>query len=118
MEDWELDFKWLRLRHFIKDRFRKSELPDLDALLFLIGVQELGQLRQTFTKEEKQDLIHISVCRLLSTDGYYTFDGLDTEGWPHWQRTGQLPFQGVHEQASYLKEKIIAYFADILEEEE
>ncbi|MBK9043076.1 MAG: hypothetical protein IPN97_07710 [Saprospiraceae bacterium] len=75
MEAWELEFEYLRIRHFIKDKFGKTELPDLNTILLLIGIQELGKVSTTkFTKEEKTDLLHIATCRLLSQDGYYEFE--------------------------------------------
>ena len=49
----------------------------MDAMLFLIGVQELGRWKEGFTKEEKQDLMHIAVCRLFTDDGHYEFVGRD-----------------------------------------
>ena len=85
MEDWELDFEWLKVRHFVQDVFKKETLPDLNAVLFLIGIQELGRWQQTFSKEEKQDLMHIAVCKLLSYDGHYEFVGRDADGGPHWK---------------------------------
>ncbi|MEZ4981262.1 MAG: hypothetical protein R2769_06670 [Saprospiraceae bacterium] len=77
MDAWELDFEWLQVRHKIKDLFNKDALPDLNAILFVIGIQEYGHLKDTYTKEEKQDLMHIAICRLLSEDGYYSFEGID-----------------------------------------
>ena len=53
METWEIDFEWLKVRHIVKKSFAKKELPDLQTILFLIGVQELGSLRTEFSKEEK-----------------------------------------------------------------
>lgn len=54
MEDWQLEFEWLRVRHWIKDRFGRTELPDLNAVLFLVGLQELGRAQEKFTKEENK----------------------------------------------------------------
>lgn len=113
MEDWQLDFEWARIRHLIKDRFSKETLPDLNAILFLIGIQELGRWKTEFTKEEKQDLMHIAVCRLLSYDGYYSFAGRDADGWPHWEVSKPFTQKGVKEQAELLKEKIIQYFNEL-----
>ncbi|MBK8473130.1 MAG: hypothetical protein IPL33_13760 [Sphingobacteriales bacterium] len=53
----------------------------MQALLFLIGVQELGQPGRSFSKEEKQDLMHIGVCHLLWDAGYFTYKGRDDEGY-------------------------------------
>lgn len=118
MEDWELDFHWLEVRHTVRNRFGRKKLPDLNAVLMLIGIQELGALRTSFTKEEKQDLMHIAVCRLLSFDGYYEFKGLDQDGWPHWKKTKHVPIKGVKEQEKMLKMKVIEYFHHLKSEEE
>ena len=112
-EKWEIDFEWLRIRHLIKDRMGKTQLPDVNALLFLIGIQELGHLKEEFTKEEKQDLMHVAVCRLLEEDGYYTFLGFDDEGWPHFEEQRPFTERGVKQQEAFLKEKIISYFHDL-----
>ncbi len=111
MEEWELEFEWLRIRHFVKNKFGKSELPDLNIVLLLIGIQEVGILKQgRYTKEEKTDLMHIASCRLLSMDGYYEFKGNDQDGWPHYQLLKPFTLKGVKEQELYLKEKVIQYF--------
>ena len=117
MEEWELEFEWLRVRHMVKDAFERSGLPDLNAILFLIGIQELGIPRQSFSKEEKQDLMHIAVCRLLALDGYYEFAGRDADGWPHYRQVKKVPVQGVEEQEQLLKIKAIQYFRELEEEE-
>jgi len=111
METWEFDFEWLQVRHKIKDLFGKKDLPELNTILFAIGIQELGQV-QDFSKEEKQDLMHIAVCQLLSTEGYYEFDGRDSEGWPHWSQVGALPKMEKQTQEKMLKQKIIEYFRE------
>ncbi len=116
MEAWELDFEWLQIRHRIKDRFSTPSLPDLQTILFLIGIQEVGKLHHAFTKEEKQDLIHVAVCTLLEDDGYFTFRGRDDEGWPHWETSKKFTLKGVDAQETLLKLKIIN-FLDVTEEE-
>jgi len=111
MDEWELEFEWLRIRHFVKDKFEKSELPDLNIVLLLIGIQELGLVKQgRLTKEEKTDLMHIASCQLLSIDGYYEFKEKDQNGWPHYQMLKPFTLKGPKEQENYLKEKVISYF--------
>ena len=61
------------------ERFGKK--PDLESVLFLIGIQELGDIRKKFSKEQKQDLMHIAVCTVFSTSGYYELSGADEDGW-------------------------------------
>ncbi|MCB0633766.1 MAG: hypothetical protein R2824_16335 [Saprospiraceae bacterium] len=116
MEAWQEDFEWLQIRHRIKDRFGKDTLPDLNAILFLIGIQELGRWQDAFTKEEKQDLMHIAACRLLSYEGYYEFVGRDADGWPHWRSVRPFSTKGLKAQEKILKENIIRYFYELEEE--
>ncbi len=121
MENWEIDFRWLRLRHFIKNTFGRDELPDLQVVLFLIGIQEANVSKERFSKEEKQDLIHIATCHLLSQYGYYEFVGKDEDGWPHYDLRKAIPFEGFKAQEKLLKECIIKYFNhydDLIEEYE
>lgn len=110
MQDWELDFAWLRVRHFVKDSLGHDRLPDLQAVLMLIGLQELGIWRKTFTKEEKQDLMHVGTCEVLSSSGYYAFLHRDEEGWPHYRPVRPVEVQGPESQERMLKHHIIQYF--------
>ncbi len=110
MEDWELDFLWLQLQHRLKKLTDSSSLPDLKSILFLIGIQEYGTVKKEFTKEEKQDLMHIAACSILEKEGYYKFVGRDEEGWPHWDVVKTFKIKGVNEQEVILKKNIIEYF--------
>ncbi|MCC7231760.1 MAG: hypothetical protein IT242_02355 [Bacteroidia bacterium] len=87
-----------------------GEAPDLQSVLFLVGVQELGRGPMKYTKDEKQDLMHIAVCRLLSRFGYYELTGLDEQGWPHWKLIRKLPALTLREQDLLLKQAILDYF--------
>ena len=115
-EEWETDFEWLKIRHFLKDRFQRDTLPDLNAILFLIGIQELGRWKDKFTKEEKQDLMHIATCRLMSYYDYYEFEGRDGDGWPHWKRSKVIPSIDIKEQVHLYKNAVIRYFKEWEEE--
>ena len=115
-KDLDLERKWQALRLKLKTMLGKKP-RDLNGVLFLIGVQELGKGPQDFTKEEKQDLMHIAVCRLLSYDGHYEFIGRDDEGWPHYELISKIPPQDLRKQEALLKSRIVTYF-DELEEEE
>ncbi len=83
---------------------------DLNAVLFLIGVQELGRGLQRFSKEEKQDLMHIAICKVLSLSGFYELEGTDDAGWPHWKLVKKLPHFDLLEQEKLLKMHVIDYF--------
>src|SRR6201987_6410634 len=75
----DLQQRWWNLEAKLVERFGKK--PDLETILFLIGIQEFGQVREKFTKEQKQDLMHVAVCSLLSQSGYYELEKMDEEGW-------------------------------------
>jgi hypothetical protein len=83
---------------------------DLNGVLFIIGINELGKGKRRFSKEEKQDLIHIAICKILSFSGYYQLEGLDQDGWPHWKLVKKLPHIDLLEQETLLKINIIEYF--------
>ena len=100
---------WNNLIRFLHQNTGKKP-NDINSVLFLIGVQELGKGNINFSKEEKQDLMHIAVCRLLSIDGYYEFEGRDGDGWPHWKILKPFTHKGQEEQENMLKEKVIQYF--------
>jgi hypothetical protein len=110
MEQWEFDFEWLKVKHMIKDVLGNDELPNLNAILFMIGIQECGVLKDNFTKEEKQDLMHVAICSLLSLDGHFEFEGRDADGWPHYKQVTSIDIKGVRDQGRLLQEKIIQYF--------
>jgi hypothetical protein len=88
---------------------------DLNGVLFLIGVQELGKGPITFTKEQKQDLMHIAICKVLSLSGFYELEGLDKDGWPHWRVVEKLPHFSLISQETLLKMHVIRYFKEELE---
>lgn len=107
MENFEQ--RWKDTEAFLNERFGK--IPDMEGMLFLIGVNELGRLpRRKFSKEQKQDLMHVAVCTLLSQLGYYTYLGRDEEGWPHFEEMMPIPAAGLNDQEQMLKECIIRYF--------
>lgn len=108
-KDLELERNWQKLRVKLKEVIGRKP-KDLNAVLFLIGVQELGKGTAEFTKEQKQDLMHIAICKILSYSGYYELEGLDEEGWPHWKNIKELPNFDLLEQEQLLKMHIIEYF--------
>lgn len=115
LEKWQVDFEWLRIRHMIKNRMGRPEIPDLQTTLFLIGAQEFGRFpEQGFTKEEKQDLMHVAVCTLLEGE-YYEFEGRDQDGWPHFRVLKKFITKGLEEQEDLLIRRIIDYFGKEVE---
>ena len=106
----EADFeaRWETLMVEMETRFSKR--PDLNALLLLIGVQELNQGVTVFTKEQKQDLMHIATCRLFSLSGHYELERVDEDGWPHYKLLRPVPFANLKEQERMLKWHVLEYF--------
>ena len=104
----DLQQRWWNLEGKILERFGKK--PDLEAVLFLIGIQETGFLAEKISKEQKQDLMHVAVCRVLSQSGFYLLEGNDAEGWPHYQQVKELPVMPLMEQENFIKDHILLYF--------
>ena len=110
--DEQLKQRWELVVKKLSARFADGEQLDLDAIIYLIGVQELGQLNTTFKKDHKLDLMHIAICKLLTPYGYYEFDFVDEDGWPHYKVVEQLPFLKSGEQSVLMKEAIVNYFLE------
>jgi hypothetical protein len=109
----ELEFqeKWIKIEHMMVERFGKK--PDMEGILYLIGINELGFVpEKDFTKEQKQDLMHIATCALLAQSGYYEYDGHDKDGWPHYILKENPPAESLQKQELLLKQHIIAYFEE------
>ena len=104
--------KWKQIENFFETNFTDGEKPDMDTILFLIGVQELGQVKKRFKKDDKLNLLHIAVCRVLEPFGFYRFDGKDPDGWPHFELLEELPPLKTNEQSLLMKYAVIQYFDD------
>lgn len=104
----DLQQRWWNLEAKLVERFGKK--PDMETILFLIGIQEFGDIKEKFTKEQKQDLMHIAVCSLLSHSGYYELENVDEDGWPHFKQLKAMPDMNAIEQENFLKDHILLYF--------
>lgn len=105
----DLEKRWGKLLVGLQELLGKKP-ADLNAVLFLIGVQELGQGHKNFSKEQKQDLMHIAICKVLSNAGFYELDFIDQDNWPHWKLAKKLPHFDVMEQEKFLKIQVLEYF--------
>ena len=110
--DTQLKERWERLVDILSNQFSQGEDLDLDAIIYLIGVQELGQVHREYKKDEKLNLMHIAICRLLEPYGFYEFDYFDEDGWPHYIVKEQLPALKAGEQSVLMKEAIVNYFLE------
>lgn len=104
----DIQSRWWQLEARLLERFGKK--PDMETILFLIGIQETGFVAAKITKEQKQDLMHVAICALLAPSGFYSLSGHDDEGWPHFHQLKELPNMFLPEQENFLKDHILLYF--------
>ena len=104
--------RWELLVEKLSGQFSDGDPLDLDAIIYLVGVQELGQYHRSYKKDEKVNLMHIAICRLLEPYGYYEFEFFDADGWPHFKVKETLPPLKAGEQTVLMKEAIVGYFID------
>ena len=104
----DLQQRWWNLEARLAERFGKK--PDMEAILFLIGMQEKGITNGKISKEDKQNLMHVSVCTMLGPSGFYLKEGKDEEGWPHFKQLKELPLLELRDQENFLKDHILLYF--------
>ncbi len=107
MQD-DLQQRWWALEAKLLEKFGKK--PDLEAVLFLIGMQETGFIVEKISKEQKQDLMHVAVCTVLGQSGYYINEGKDEDGWPHFKQVKEMPSMVLHEQENFIKDHVLLYF--------
>ncbi|NBL65414.1 hypothetical protein GV828_09410 [Flavobacterium sp. NST-5] len=110
--DIQLKERWENLVQKLSAQFADGDELDLDSIIYLIGVQELGKVHQKFKKDEKVNLMHIAICRLLEPYGFYEFDFFDRDGWPHYKVKEELPSLKAGEQTVLMKEAIVNYFLE------
>ncbi|WP_396151739.1 hypothetical protein [Flavobacterium sp.] len=110
--DIQLKERWENVVTILSNQFVEGDVLDLDAIIYLIGVQELGKVKKTFKKDEKIELMHIAICRLLEPYGYYEFEFFDNDGWPHYKVKEELPPLKAGEQSVLMKEAIVNYFLE------
>ena len=104
----DLQARWWKLEEKLMLRFGKK--PDLETILFLIGLQEMGGMAEKYTKEQKQDLMHIAVCTLLSSSGFYEIERVDEDGWPHFRQLKEIVPTPLKQQEDFLKDHVLLYF--------
>ncbi|MBT8260293.1 MAG: hypothetical protein HKO92_06170 [Flavobacteriaceae bacterium] len=104
--------RWNSIVEKLSKQFADGDTLDLDAIIYLIGLQELGQIHRKFKKDDKINLMHIAICRLLEPYGYYEFDYIDDDGWPHYKVLETLPNLKAGEQSVLMKEAIVNYFLE------
>lgn len=99
---------WQVLQEKLKARF-ETEM-DVDAILFMIGLQELGKPYQRYKKDQKLEIMHVAICTLLEPYGFYDYQGRDEEGWPHWELKEEIPHLDAKQQNNLMTGAILDYF--------
>ena len=107
----ETEFEYQNVLKQIAKQF--GDDIDIQGLLFIIGLQELGKGKIKLSKNEKLDVMHIAICTLLSPYGYYEYEGLDKDGWPHWKTMENLPPLKPAQQQEIIKQAIVEYFKTV-----
>ncbi|MEP2059179.1 hypothetical protein [Maribacter litoralis] len=110
--DTQLKERWDYLVEKLSEKFSDGDPLELDAIIYLVGVQELGQYHRKYKKDDKLDLMHIAICRLLEPYGFYEFSFFDEDGWPHYNVLEELPSLKAGEQTVLMKEAIVSYFLE------
>ncbi len=108
MDREELDRRFRETMEELSEQF--GEELDMKGILFLIGVDELGKGPQKFKKDDKVNLMHVAICKLLEPYGYYSYEGMDEEGWPHFTVNDSLPPLSAEQQDQLIKEAIVEHF--------
>jgi hypothetical protein len=106
--DYAIEIKFKELLKKLEENFGGG--MDAQVVLFLIGVQELGQGHRKFSKREKTELLHVAVCTVLEPYGFYEFVGKDEDKWPHFELKKELPPLDDRQQQHLIKEAILNYF--------
>ena len=102
-----LEKKWEELISNLEKQF--DDEMSLKGVLYLIGVQELNFGIKRYDREQKINVLHVATCKLLSGYGYYKFDSIDEDGWPHYTELKALQNLSEKDQQDLIKEAIISY---------
>ncbi len=106
---YDLEKKWKQLVNKLEKQF--NDEMSLKGILYLIGIQELNFGVKRFSREEKINVLHVATCKLLSEYGYYKFDSIDKDGWPHYKEVKALHNLSDSDQQKLIKKSIIKYLS-------
>lgn len=106
--DYAIEIKFKALLKKLDEEFGGG--LDLQGVIFLIGVQELGKGWMKFPKRQKLELMHVGVCTVLEPYGFYKSIGRDKDNWPHFEFLKELPPLDEGQQQHLMKEAVLHYF--------
>ena len=105
----DLDKKWNTLLKKLENQFDQE--MTLKGVLYLIGVQELNLGIKQYERGEKVDVLHIAVCKILTPFGFYKFDRIDEDGWPHYIELKAIKNLSEDQQELLMKEAVLKYLS-------
>lgn len=108
MEENNLIYRWALFEQKYKELF--GEPPEIEKILFLVGLQSLKYIPRQLTKTEKNDLITLGLMILFEKEGYFRLTGFDEKGWPLIASQKKLPSLSEEEWKTFLKQRILDYF--------
>ena len=103
----DLNQKWSLLIKKLEKQFNQE--MTLKGILYLIGVQELNLGIKQYDREEKTNVMHVAICKILAPFGFYKFDKIDVDGWPHYVELKAIKNLSNEEQELLMKKAIIKY---------
>jgi len=89
---------------------KKGEIPNLNTILFIIGLQELNLEIDCLTKDQKLEVIHVGLCAIFVSPGYYKLIGRDQDGWLHFKQLKKFPNLNNEDQENSIKQAIMNYY--------
>lgn len=112
VDDDALKERWDQLVAQIEQRFGRE--PDIEAILFLIGIQSVGRgYEPELPKERKQSLIMEGSYLAFETLGVYSRVGMERNGFWIWEKNFDLPKMSVEDQEKLLQIGILNYFDEM-----
>lgn len=105
----DLDKKWNQLLDKLEEQFNQE--MTLKGVLYLIGVQELNLGIKQYDRHEKVNVLHVAICKILTPFGFYKFNRIDEDGWPHYTELKAIKNLSESEQELLMKEAVLKYLS-------
>jgi len=105
----DLEKKWDELLEELEALFDQE--MTLKGVLYLIGVQELSLGIKQYERDEKANVLHVGICKILTPFGFYKFDRLDEDGWPHYIELKAIKNLSESQQELLMKEAVLKYLS-------
>ena len=109
--DIQLKERWESVVTILSNKFADGETLDLEGIIYLIGVQELGKKFMLLSKkDEKVNLMHRHLPFVRTFTVTTSFEYFDNDGWPHKVKEELPPLKKQANKVVLMKETIVGYF--------